>query len=439
MSGPGQHILLVFGIAMRKLARLVALTALVTLASSPARASPQSGADGSIVGTVTANGKPCHGARVVLTREGDNAPLRETVTGGDDAAVFAFRGLPAGRYVVAVLECEPTAPPASDPSQRRVKLAAHQAVDGVALRLSCGVAVAGQVVLAETGAPLRTFVVCYAADGERNNVAYAETGEDGTFRAEGLVPGRYYAYANVQDSSGLVSAKVEFTVGPNGAEGLEVRVFRGATIAGIVTVEGDGNGTLDELSVRTRPDVSRVDDGLISVPHSTPVGPDGRFTLTGLRPASTVALVLTRNHQPDFAVVGIDGKTVDEAQNVYVPGTGEPAEVRLSIRFGAGAVRGQIRALHGTVPTGARITIGVRRAASLMVEPESYGATADAAGRFKIEQLVPGEYVMSCALFPPGSDRGSFVDCRRIVVPEEGDAAVTVVVDLAKPPTTPDC
>lgn len=181
---------------------VVVVTALTGLAAQQPRDSRTGQAAGSalIAGRVITgdlDGRPIRKTLVHL-RTDDGRVQRAAIT--DDAGVFSFAGLPAGRYGLEAVRngWARIAYGASRPHQRgtRIEIADGQQMRDVAIRLPRGAVLSGTIVdhlghpLAHT--PVAAFRFAYQ-NGERRFVRYRDvhTDERGAYRLFGLAAGVY--------------------------------------------------------------------------------------------------------------------------------------------------------------------------------------------------------------------------------------------------------
>src|SRR5262249_52875998 len=115
----------------------------------------------------------------------------------------------------------------------------------------------------------------------------------GNFRLPGLAPGHYQIMImDVLDQTGYTGDPTALEITNDNLSGIEVKAFLGATISGVVTVEG-GDTTIKEKlqQLMIRPDVVELPssaDGAAenrsSMPYVMPmrINADGSFTVRGV-------------------------------------------------------------------------------------------------------------------------------------------------------------
>src|SRR5262249_54620284 len=172
-------------------------------------------------------------------------------------------------------------------------------------------AVAGRVLDADSGQPAPGVPVNIGrqrgAGPGGGGASGGVTDPDGAFRVTGLVPGRYSASAgasgfpggSADTSSDFYSAPVNFEISGDNVTGVEVKVHRGASIAGVVAVEGANDQSviaqLSQLmiSASSRGDQSQQSQGqaqrqagggMGGRQNFAQVGPNGAFRIGAIAP-----------------------------------------------------------------------------------------------------------------------------------------------------------
>jgi hypothetical protein len=137
--------------------------------------------------------------------------------------------------------------------------------------------VSGQVVDANTSAPVSASVFAAPKSGEPGRPAHTQAGADGRFQLE-LDPGDFSVTAS---ADGYAATQSAVTVGENGASDLRLALSRGASIAGRV-VDATGR-TVGSLMVSASPEGDFPPGGVpISRTGFGDSAADGTFTITGL-------------------------------------------------------------------------------------------------------------------------------------------------------------
>lgn len=177
---------------------------------------------------------------------------------------------------------------------------------------------------------VRRMAVQEFADDDRVPVAITRTSSAGRFRFEGLAEGSYDVRAR---AAGHQQRSME---SPAGVEELEIKLFRGATVSGVVT----GNG-------RALPG-ARV----LCPSGSVETGPDGAFEHTGVPPGTTALIVTAKDHVGAVQMVDasldapVEGLTIE-----LVP---------------AGAITGRVTTTSGIPVAGADVGIAPKGAGPMM-------------------------------------------------------------------------
>lgn len=304
----------------------------------------------------------------------------------------------------------------------------------------------GRFVSAETGQPVANISYAYGPVRPDGRLAGGfggglMTNERGEFQAEGLAPGRYTIFDSsfgLAQNNELYSDPVTFEVVDSDVNGIVVKLRRGASVSGVVTIEGVADPStaarlLNGVSLYGVPQQTNQATTIPNVSRSLSVAADGSFRLAGLHPGKlriflnggpTKGLTLSRI---ELNGANVTSSGLDIAEGAQVSG------VRVVVAYGSGVLRGQVNFTNGTAPTGARVYVFARRAGA--EEQNSGWAEADARGRFVMENLPAGEYEVQARVmvFQPVA-RPAMSEPQHVSLGEGGDMNVTLTVDMNAPP-----
>jgi protocatechuate 3,4-dioxygenase beta subunit len=397
---------------------------------------------GVITGRVTdGEGRPVIAERINLTlvdANGGPQPFNPGNRAGyetDDRGVYRIYGLPAGRYLVSVgVGDRPGVsrrvrypqtyyPDVTEQEQAKpVEVQTDFSAEDIDIHLGEPLktyAVLGRVVDADSGQPASGLPVNItplrvrgtaggrgfggggggAVGGPTGSVA----GADGAFRVAGLAPGPYSASAG---SSGLFGASSDFYSDPVSFEiieanvtGVEIKVHRGASIAGVVAIEGGADPSMAAQLSRIMISASSRGGqqtqgqagrgGMGGRQNFAQVGPDGSFRIGGLPPGRVRLSVNGPGGGNGFALARIErgGAVIDGEFNVA---SGEQVTgIRVVVVYAAGVIQGRVVIIGGTLPPGTRLIVSAR---PLNSAGRNFPTQVDAGGQFRFEGLAPGNY-----------------------------------------------
>lgn len=427
---------------------------------------------GVITGRVTdADGQPVIAETVHVTSADpardprQNFLLQQQRIATDDRGVYRAYGLPAGRYRVSVGQ-DATAGLLSFGARRFYRRTFHP--DAVEESQARAVEVAAGAEAADVditvARPARTFSASgrfVGTDGRpAQGVTLAvgpvdrggggvvgaygggwTTNARGEFRVEGLGPGRYAVFAMParEETPEDYSEPAEFTVTDADVSGLEVRLRRGASLSGVVSVEGvSDRATLARLAAQLKLAAS-VEATANRPPGPTNfsqarVAPDGSFRLAGLRPGR--ARIGFGWPQPrGFTLTRVELNGVEQREGVELAEGASVSNLRVVVAYGTASARGQVNFTNGTPGAGDRLVVFARRIVPGQETPDGApgrSIEADARGRFLLEGLPAGEYEFTARVF---SGRGARPNVARqqVSVPEGAEVSVTLTLDLGTP------
>ena len=414
---------------------------------------------GVITGTVTdADGNPVIEETVYVFSAGASQRVpyfRNTRT--DDRGIYRAYGIPAGKYTVSAgrdasssagsRRPEGTYPLTFHPSA--VDPAAATVIDvtegGEATNIDIKFGrptltyiARGRIIDSDTNQPLPKTSVgiqVFTQHGTSASGHVAESTKDGEFKVENLPPGKYAVYSEPPADSGWQSEAVRFEVTDRDVEGLLIKTSRGASVSGVVILEGT-----HDAKVRTSLLASRIigqiaGDYLGRTQPSSTINPDGSFRITGLA-AGRLMLQLQPREPLQIIRMERDGMVV---RDMEIKEREQITGLRVIVGHANGAISGVIRQPEGfELPPTARIRVVVRRTEDLVLGAYIAPVDADARGHFRVDGLIPGTYEMLVGVFvtTPPSRSPSFPPTRKTVIVTSG-AVTDVEITLQVPKSSP--
>jgi hypothetical protein len=275
----------------------------------------------------------------------------------------------------------------------------------------------------------------------------ARTDERGEFHTRGLSPGHYGIFASqsqpfLQEQSATYSDAAVFDIIDQDVSGVEIKLARGATLSGVVQLEGTTNpaliAKLAELNLGASVRQTGATTTVVAPSFAqTKVNADGSFQITGLRPGKNT-LYLGWPQVKGFTLARVQRDSVDQPEGIEVAPGERIAGVRVVVAYGASTIRGQVQ-FSTPRPTSGSIHAEVRRNGAPVGTGGGFGEV-DALGRFVVENLAAGEYEVTLFEDYPsfGSEqRRPPVDRKVVNVPENGEAQVTLVFKQEGAPPPP--
>jgi len=349
----------------------------------------------------------------------------------DDRGLYRIYGLPEGRYIVSVGYAEapgsasitsrrefyPTVfyPNATTESEAKV-IEVSEGSEATNIDITVHDPkqtqdVYGRVVDAGSGQPVAGVEVVVGGvtiDG-RYAGGYsgsgARSGPNGEFRIFSVPPGKYAILARPDEPNGggFISDPVIVDIGEDTMIGVEVRVRQGASISGVVVIEGANDPKIQAK-------LSQV--SLSAFVRSTGQGPtapsrgfarvnaDGSFRISGLQSGKVAISTFGSPDMRGLAIARIEHNGAPASEGIEVDAGEQVTGVRVVLVYGTLAIRGEFRIVGGALPAGYRFFASARRVDQPAQNPP--GAEVDARGQFVIENLPPGEYeIRVVPLFSP--------------------------------------
>jgi len=434
---------------------------------------------GTLTGRVTdAAGQPLAGAYINLTIVTERGPGRNffapapSMVTSDDRGGYRVSGVPPGRYLISAWKKEigPNSQTYYPGVKNRIEAAIVEIAGGgepaqVDLKLHLPertYEISGQVIAAASGRPAPHQQINYEYASSDSKVSWNESHRTGTVRADdqgwfritGLLPGHYTLRITMPayQQSESYSEPLVFELTDSDVTGLKIKLHRGASISGVVVVEGTDDPEI--LAKLSHLEISASVFSLDRNQHSglIKVGPDGRFKITGLGPGQ----VVLNFHQsfpsgtPPPASLGfwplrVERDGIEQSNSVLRRGKGliggmeiGPGEqvtgVRFVLAYGTGVVRGQVKIEGGELPRNFQLIVAC-------TQPRGGGSRrveVDGRGRFVIEGLASGVYELSLMsqsipqiLSGPLSPERLYALKQTISVADGAEISATVVLDLS--------
>jgi hypothetical protein len=218
--------------------------------------------------------------------------------------------------------------------------------------------------------------------------------------------------------------------------GLEVKTRRGASISGTVVLENSSSKSLfaklSQFVVYAT--VITSSNGLPGNSQS-PIGPDGSFRLSGLRPGKLFLNLYSRPSEAmgNFTELRLERDGIEQHNGIEV-GSGEQlTNIRLVVSYGTGVVRGEVKVEGEDLPQGFRFFVKVNRVGDT-THAMGRPSEVDSRGRFTIEALASGAYEVTLNYFTKGrSNQRRLPPVKQVVNVTDGtESEVTFTLNLSE-------
>jgi hypothetical protein len=403
---------------------------------------------GVITGKVTSNtNRPIIGEPITLAtidESGQQAPFNAPEGVGfrtDDRGNYRVYGLPPGKYLVSAgrgnAQGGPPGFAANRTYQRTFHPEATEEANATPIPIEAGkevtevdirmvsvetFAAAGRVVDAATGNPIAGVLIAHNSvrSGGRGGQMQAPlqpgstdgtSGNEGEFRIEGLARGKYSVYVAQDQQNPLTSEyysePATFEIATTDVTGLEIRLQRGASINGIVILDG-----ASDANVLANIRISAFSRGGGRGNNAMPVAPNGTFRVAGLAPGRVSLNVSEANSPGPFSglqVLRIEKDGAELQSGLEVTQGEQVTGVRIHVAYGTSVIRGVVKVEGGALPQGMRLMVMARRTDGASGGGRGGGmmpVQVDAQGQFQIERLVPGTYEVSAQAMGGGFGGG---------------------------------
>jgi protocatechuate 3,4-dioxygenase beta subunit len=412
------------------------------------------------------DGRPVVGGNVGLQNPPGVTPTNnrngiESLSGmgeTDDRGVYRLFGVTPGRYLVTVGQYldggrssyQVFYPDTTDQSKAKV-IEVSSGEEKAEINITVvppdkTYTASGRLIDADNGKPVSgAYIECRPLDNDYrkmnmipHSLEFRSSGSDGGFRLTRLRPGQYRLSIRTMSEGGLEWYCDDLTieVADEDVSGIELKAHRGASISGVVTIEGANDqkllGTFVDAYVSA---YLRNRQGLSGEGAGCKIGPNGEFRLTGLRAgefsldASTRGLARKRLSTQRVEVAGQilrghielkDGQSVTDARIVVV--------------YGDGVVRGQVKFQNGDPPRNVCFYVITHHKGECDGCELEIFSQVSAGGQFTLEGLPPGEYELTLQSHLCGSgEHPGIAPVKQAVRVANGvEARADFVVDLNK-------
>ena len=309
----------------------------------------------------------------------------------------------------------------------------------MASRAPGGFRVSGRIIHGETGKPLPNVVygISQHQDGNTSSTSGARSNADGEFKFDNVLPGKYSVFIQAEHNSQTRSNSVPFEVTDHDITGLVVKSVKGASVSGVVVLEGSDEKTLSkklsELHVFAI--IENSDEHIWHGASAVSLKPDGSFTLNGLRAGTAKIEVSSMSPygSRDLSIVRVERDGIVQPSGIPIKEGEHIQGIRLITKYLTGAIRGQLKIEGGELPSSATMFVLIALAND---DPNTNRTEQiDSRRRFFANGLAAGRYTVTAHVYIPG----------RVLDPNETkqevtvlDNTVTEVVLTVKLKTAPD-
>jgi hypothetical protein len=375
----------------------------------------------------------------------------------DDRGIYRAYGVPPGRYTVSAGRDADSAfvqrraesanlrtyhPNAADPAAATVidvRDGSESTNVDITLREPPRTySASGRIIDSETSQPVpntKVGVQLFRQNGSTGIGSVAESTKDGEFKLENLAPGKYAVYSESTANSEQLSESVEFEVTDRDVEGLVIKTSRGASVSGVVILEGPVDAKAKAILLTSRLYVQFVGGNFRRPFLPATIGPNGSFRLSGL-PAGRIMLQV--EPRGSLRLLRLERDGIVYPRGVELNDQEQVTNLRVVVGHANGAVRGEIRIPPDlALPPTARLGVFLRRTEDTNPNASVPTVQADARGHFLVENLFPGTYEISVGVFNAGpqAQLPRFAPLRQTVIVTNGAVAdVPITLQLVKPP-----
>ena len=412
---------------------------------------------GAITGRVTdGDGRPLVEEEVVALPEPENSRAHSRYLGArtDDRGIYRLFGLPPGRYKVGVgsesfsryhrTSYKRTYHPGVEDVAQAGFIEVSEGSETTSIDLTLGRAVttytaSGRIVDGQTGQPMANinYSLTYYHDEHSSSSSSGNASNSrGEFRLENLSPGKYGVSIQNRISGELRADELRFEVVDQDIAGLVVKTEKGASISGVIVIEGPDDKSMREQLPRAHIGAYLLEEGASrSYSSAASPAPDGSFRILGL--ASGMATLQLYSSTAQFRVVRVERNGVIQPRGIEIKPGEQITGVRVVAGYGNANIRGVIMVEKGTLPPNGRFYVWLR---AISDDPAAQNNWTDATqqtdsrGRFAIDNLFAGTYELTVGIaveVSPGRTQMLPSKKQEVVVTPGSHNNVTISLDLS--------
>ena len=423
---------------------------------------------GVITGRVTdAQGRAAVGQMITLTPADNDkptpppvnplagSPFGKTMYITDDRGIYRIYGLSAGRYLVSIGGTggvglnslgrqryhEMTFHPGVTDRAKATIVEVKEGAEASGIDIKLGLPsqtykASGRIVDAATGKPFSSAAVNYgAAPGETKMVSPRALGTApnarGEFQLDGIIPGKYHAFAWLDDDSEFYSDASPFEVTNADVTGITVKVHRGQVVSGTVVIEGgadaEAQARLTQLRMQA---VNHSDDIAVPRQMTARIAPDGSFRLTGVQPGRLSFYINSFFEPTKFAVLRTERGGLAQKDGVQIAAGETVTDVRVVLAITSGTLRGEIKTTGDGSLDDYDLEVKATRIGGEQPFSRDTGEV-DASGRFTIEEMIPGDYDVTVqATGVDARDSREVLARQRVTVMKDAETSITLTIEL---------
>jgi hypothetical protein len=421
---------------------------------------------GVITGRVTnADGQPLIEAKVNLVSvDPPPPPLMSaraelpTTAQTDDRGIYRIFGAIPGRYVLSVgealtaynglrgrpLYARTFYPGTPDQSKATLlSVASGGELKGVDLKVAApekGFSISARVVDEETEQPvvnIECSLIIIVNDGIRGGINRQNfSNQNGICTIENIPAGRYRISV---PSGGIIRSGAtpnyygdsnEFDVVDQDVSGIVLKAKRGATISGVVILDGKPNKKTQDTFQKLHFNATTTEVGRHIIPKGFSLKEDGSFFIEGLPPGKlNIAITLIEGITLKFALARIELQGVEQKAPITVGPAEQIKNLRVVYVQATGSIRGTIKLTNGALPQNLKGTAFLYRD-----ETAFNWGIVDSRGQFLIEAVPAGLYKLAVTI---GNEGPQKIAGRSEQIVEVTDDSSTNVIVLIEPKPSP--
>ena len=293
----------------------------------------------------------------------------------------------------------------------------------------------GRIVDGKTGKPIPNvhygLQYFFSESSSGSTTTGVVSNSEGEFKFDNLSPGKFAVFVQPSPDQEWQADSVPFEVVDQDISGLLVKTSRGATVSGVVVLEGTDDKAVHANLKQVQLHAYVMEGNSSPSAHWSTIKPDGSFYIRALKSGTLNFSLSNHGH---FQLVRVERDGILYPNGIPIKEAEQATGVRFVLNYGSGAIRGVVKVESGTLPENAVITVSLRKlGGDESLSPGSSAAPVDVRGQFFVEGLIPGTYEVNAVIYirePQNAFRPVGGGTKQQVVVTDGATNVTLTVSL---------
>lgn len=297
--------------------------------------------------------------------------------------------------------------------------------------------VSGRILDAETGKPLTGInygIYQGHEHGGSSMVGRNFSNENGEFRIDNVLPGKYVVFIVPGESGGVGGDSVSFEVVDRDVGDLVIKAGKAASLSGVVVFEG-AEGPAAKIKPKDLFIHAWVEntERYFGGNSNFAINPDGSFRIGGLQKGRIRFDFQSRslNERKPVELVRVERDGIELSRGLTLEDGEQVTGLRLVVKYLTGAIHGQIQIEGDESVPNSRLSVWLEPLDPRTWYQSSSGTPSpelDSRKRFVVQGLAAGTYQLNVAVYDPGRYETNRIYKQQVTVNDNTVSEVTVTI-----------